>query len=213
MAGELILNEVAQPSTPASGKDGIYMANATLPRLTRVDSAGNVWPIQEMLLCALSSNYTLTNGTAVQKAFNATPNGAITLPASSSWLFEANYLITNTGTTSHTWAVLFGGTASLTSGQLVAQAISNTSNAVGAASAGYTTTLGTAFVVTAASTSVTENVSISLTGVVRINAGGTLIPQVQLSVAPGGVQTMLSNSYIVFTPFGTNTAVALGNWS
>ena len=213
MAGELILNEVSNPSTPSSGKDAIFMANATLPRLTRIDSAGNVWPVQEMFICALSSNYVLANSTSAQAAFNATTNGAITLPASSSYFFEANYIITNTGATSHTWAVLFGGTATLTSGQLVAQAISNTSNAVGTSSVGYTSTLGTAFTVTAASTSTTENVSISLSGIVRINAAGTLIPQVKLSAAPGGTQTMLANSFIMFTPFGSNTATTLGAWS
>jgi hypothetical protein len=210
MAGELILNEVAQPSTPSAGKDSIFMSNATRPRLTRVDSGGNVWSVQEMLLCALASNFTLNSAvTTAQPAFNATTNGAVTLPATSSYLFEANYLITNTGTTSHTWAVLFGGTATLTSGQVAAQAISNAVATVD----GYTTTPGTALVVSAASTSATEALLIALSGVIRVNAAGTFIPQVQLSAAPGGTATMLANSFIALTPLGSNTATTLGNWS
>lgn len=210
MAGELILNEVAQPSTPAAGKDNLYMSSGTLPRLNRLDSGGHVWPIQEMLLCSLASSYTLDSTvTTAQKAFNATTNGAITLPAGSSFLFEANYLVTNTGTTSHTWAVLFGGTATLTSGQFAAQGISNAVATVD----GYTSTPGTALVVSAASTSSTEALSIYLTGVIRVNTAGTFIPQVQLSAATGGVATMLANSYILLTPFGTNTATTLGAWS
>lgn len=215
MAGELILNEVATPSTPASGKDSLYMANATLPRLSRVDSAGNVWPVREMLMCALSANFTLSNVATAQQVFNATANGALTLPAASSYFFEANYLITNTGTTSHTWAVLFGGTATLTSGAMTAVALSTTAAAtMTTALTSYTTTLGTALVVDpAGSTSATENVNIFLTGVVRINAAGTFIPQIKLSAASGVAPVMLANSYITLTPFGTNTATTLGNWS
>jgi hypothetical protein len=213
MAGELKLNEVATPSTPTSGKDAIYMSSETLPRLRRVDSAGTIWPYCETFLTALSADYTLSNVNTAQQAFNASTNGAITLPGSSSYLIEGNYVITNTGTTSHTWAVLFGGTATLTSGQLTATAVSATSSAVAASSTGYTTTLGTAFVVTAASTSATENVSITFYGVARINAAGTFIPQVKLSAAPGGAQKMLANSWIKLTPFGTNTATTLGAWS
>jgi hypothetical protein len=79
MAGELKLNEVATPSTPAAGKDSVYMSSETLPRLRRVDSAGTVWPSCEIFMMALSSDYTLTNSTSAQQAFNATSNGAITL--------------------------------------------------------------------------------------------------------------------------------------
>jgi len=213
LAGELRLNEVATPSTPAAGKDAIYVSSETLPRLRRLDSAGTVWPSADIFMMSLSADFTLSNVATAQAAFNATTNGAITLPGSSSYLLEANYTITNTGITSHTWAVLFGGTATLTSGRITAVALSNTSSAVGAAQIGHTTTLGTAFVVTAASTSATENVNIVLYGTVRINAAGTFIPQLQLSAATGTAAVMKANSYIKLTPFGANTATNLGNWS
>lgn len=220
MAGELKLNEVATPTTPASGKHGIYVSNETLPRLRRVDAAGTVWPSADIFMMALSADYTLTDSATAQKAFNATTNGAITLPASSSYLLEAEYMITNTGTTSHTWATLFAGTATITAldyvvrgrsgatSQLTLAADSSASQSTGAGSLPTT-----ALVATAASTSATENVLLSIRGVVRINASGTFIPQVKLSAGTGGTEKMLRGSFIRLTPFGSDTATNLGNWS
>jgi len=220
LAGELKLNEVATPTTPASGKHGIYVSNETLPRLRRVDAAGTVWPSADIFMMALSADYTLTDSATAQKAFNATTNGAITLPASSSYLLEAEYMITNTGTTSHTWATLFAGTATITAldyvvrgrsgatSQLTLAADSSASQSTGAGSLPTT-----ALVATAASTSATENVLLSIRGVVRINASGTFIPQVKLSAGTGGTEKMLRGSFIRLTPFGSDTATNLGNWS
>ena len=211
--GALTVAEVPTPSSPLAGNDKFYMKNGSLPRFARQDSAGNEWLFEELFMHALSADYTLSDVNTAQKAFNGTANGTITLPGSSAYILEADYTLTNTGTTSHTWAVLFGGTATLTSGRIQAIALSGTSSAMASANIGHTTTPGTAFVVTAASTSATENVNILLKGVVRINAGGTFIPQVQLSAATGGTEKMLANSYFKLTPFGPNTAVSLGPWS
>jgi len=216
----LIFNEGAAPSAPSSGKDALYISNETLPRLRRIDGAGNIWPLTEIFMMSLSADYTLTNNGSAEKVFNATTNGAITLPASSGYLFEAEYLLTNTGTTSHTWAVLFAGTASITALDFIARGRSGaTSQATLAAdsSASQSNAAGslptTALVMTAASTSATENVLISMRGTLRINASGTFIPQIQPSAATTGTAKMLRGSYIRFTPIGSNTATNLGSWS
>lgn len=213
MAGELRLNEVSTPSTPASGKDAIYMTSATPSQLGRVDSAGTVWNYSPVAFISLTSSYTPTmTATTPNQVFNSTTSGQITLPGSQTWQFEAVYLITNTGTTSHTWGVLFGGTATLTSIAYVAQAETATSNALTAVSQIYATA-ATNTVVTAASTSATENVIIKLNGIVRINGAGTFIPEVQTSATPGGTQTILTNSYFLMRQLGSNTNGYIGNWS
>lgn len=220
MAGELKFNAVATPTTPAAGKHGLYISNETLPRLRRVDEAGTIWPSADVLMMALSADYTFTDSSTAQKAFNATANGAITLPGSSSYLLEAEYMITNVGTTSHTWSTLFAGTATITAldysargrsgitSQLTLTADSSASQSTGAGSLPTT-----ALVMTAASTSATENVLLSIRGTLRINAGGTFIPQIKLSAATTGASKMLRGSWIRLTPFGTDTATNLGNWS
>lgn len=220
MAGELRLAEVATPTTPTSGKDAVYMSSEVLPRLRRVDSAGTVWVSADVFAMSLSSDYTFTDSATAQKAFNATTNGQITLPANSGYLLEAEYLITNVGTTSHTWSVLFAGTATLTALDFVARGRSGaTSQLTLAAESSASQSNGagalptTALVMTAASTSATENVLLSLRGTLRINAGGTFIPQVKLSAATTGASKMLRGSWIRLTPLGTDTATNLGNWS
>lgn len=216
----LIVSASAAPSAPSSGKHSIYMSNETLPKLRRMDSAGNIWPIAEILGAWPSPDYTLTDSSTAQKALNIGANGAITLTASTSYILEAEYLITNTGTTSHTWAVLFAGTASLTAldfrargrsgatSQLTLAADSSASQSNGAGA------LPTAaLVMTAASTSATENVLISIAGVLRINTGGTFIPQVKLSAATTGTAKMLRGSYLQLSPLGADTSTNYGIWS
>ncbi len=163
----------------------------------------------------LSANYTLTDVNTAQKAFNASTNGALTLAASTAYEFEGQYLITNTGTTSHTWGVLFGGTATLTSGVMTVHGRSGITSAATLTTdtSAYTTDLTTVLVSTAASTSSTENVILNIRGIARINGAGTFIPQVKLSAATTGTATMLANSFFRIWPIGLNTVTTVGNWS
>lgn len=213
MAGELKLSQVAAPSNPASGKDSIFVSNDTPERVKRVDSGGTVYIFQEHLGIYLASDFTMANVATVQAAFNSPTNGAVTLPTLTAYEFDWQFWLTNTGTTSHTWAILFGGTATLTSGMMVAQAHTAVGNVLGADSSIMSSTLGTALVVTPASTSATENVMVRARGIVRINGGGTLIPQIQASAATGVAPTMKANSFFRMTPIGSNTVASLGNWS
>ena len=76
-----------------------------------------------------------------------------------------------------------------------------TGNVIGAMNAIRGET-GANLVLTAANTVATENIRIRLNGVIRTNAGGTLIPQFQYSAAPGGAPTIRRNSYIRLRPLG-----------
>jgi len=71
----------------------------------------------------------------------------------------------------------------------------------------------TATAVTAASSATDENVIITLRGIMKVNAAGTITPQVQFSTSPGGTALVVSNSYIKFTPLGTSAVASIGNWS
>src|ERR1700757_1391322 len=178
-AGQLILNEVATPPTPAAGKDCIYVSNKALPRQRRIDSGGNIWPSAEILMMSLSADYTLTDSNAAQKAFNATSNGAITLPANSGYLLEAEYLLNSTGTTAHTWAVLFAGTATITALDFIVHGRSGITSAAtltadqSVSQANAAGSLPTTALVCTASQSAADFVILSIRGTLRINAAGT----------------------------------------
>lgn len=171
--------------------------------------------------CCLTADFVATttlDGSTAGAVFNSSTNGALTLAAGTSYFFEELILLTNTGTTSHTWSTLFGGTATFTS-------IAYEVLTAGGATSGVTITtcsalhasVATAVAITAASTSATEQVRARLTGIMRINAAGTVIPQIKASAQPGasgtpGV-TILAGSYFRCWPVGSGTVATVGNWS
>jgi hypothetical protein len=68
-------------------------------------------------------------------------------------------------------------------------------------------------VITAANTSATENLVIRVSGTMRINAGGTVIPQFIYSVAPGGAPTIKRNSFFRMSAIGANTDAKIGSFA
>ena len=170
------------------------------------------------------SNAGLDASTAYQ-VFTSTTNstlstGALSLAAGKTYFFEFMYNLTNTGTTSHTWSTVLGGSASFSagSGYAVTGVTGTTASTPATGSlSGFiaSTTLSTAVVVTAASTSATEQVSITGLGTLVINAGGTVIPQLKASSRPGasgtpGV-TLLAGSF--FRVWEMGSASNVGNWA
>jgi hypothetical protein len=157
------------------------------------------------------NNNTLSDTTSAQAVFSSP--SAIGLAASTAYQFEAVYYITRAaGTTSHTTSVLFNATSALTSIAYVADATTSTGVALTALSRIYGTAT-TGVVVTGASTSATENLVITLRGIIKTNAATTLTPQFQYSAAPGGAPTVLANSYFKLIPLGTSSVISVGNWS
>jgi hypothetical protein len=158
---------------------------------------------------------------AVAAALFTTNNGALTISAGGVYFFEANYYLTNTGTTSHTWATLFGGTATFNAAGTGYQAFGNsgtTANtpATGGLSGFFTgSALSTAVVVTAASTSATEQVAVQLVGTLSCLAGGTLIPQMKASARPGasGTPGVVHKAGSFFRIWQVPVLGTVGNWS
>ena len=162
----------------------------------------------------LAADYLANDSSAAQKVFNIGTSGAgaITLPASTAYFMEATYYITRAvGGTSHTLSTLFAVSSALTGITYTADTTSTTGNTLGAVSRIYGTA-ATAVVVTAASVSTTENITVVIRGIVRTNAATTFTPQIQYSSAPGGAPTVLTNSHIRLTPIGTNSVTFVGNW-
>lgn len=173
---------------------------------------------------ATYNNTGLDTSTAAP-VFTSTTNsgisaGAVTLAAGKTYAFEALYNLTNTGTTSHTWATVLGGAATFSTGsnyQVSATSFGTASTPATGGLSGFiaSTTLSTAVVCTAASTSATEQVSIFMTGTLIVNGAGTVIPQLKASARPGASGTpgviLLAGSYFRIWEMGSANFV--GNWS
>lgn len=165
-----------------------------------------------------TDNNSLLDAATAAAVFRTPTNGTLTVAASTTYMFEAMYYLSNTGTTAHTWSTLFGGTATFTSVAYLASAYTGTtSGATITAMSAAQVAVATAVAVTASSTSATEFCTFWLRGVIRVNAAGTLIPQLKASARPGasgtpGV-TILAGSYFRAWPLGSDTVASVGNWS
>lgn len=164
-----------------------------------------------MLFKALSANATGVDSASAQPWFPSA--GGVTLAANTSYFFEG-YLRTSraAGTTSHSTAILFGGTAVLTN--IVFELVNNTGDTVTAGTiGGVAGESASGITFKAASTSATEQIFLHVTGLVRVNTAGTFIPQFVYSAAPGGAPTILANSYFRLWPEGSGSVVSRGTWA
>lgn len=188
------------------------IASAAYVKATGTGNTGWVAIAPAKLISALTADFTGTDVSTAQPVFSASQD-TLTVDALTSYRFRAEYVITRAaGTTSHTTGVLFGGTATFTSIDGIARASNPTGNVLGAPN-DIQITAATETVVTAANTSATENVRITLDGVMRINGAGTIIPQFKFSAAPGGAPTVKRNSFFECWPIGSNTVAAVGGWA
>jgi hypothetical protein len=161
----------------------------------------------------LNAARTGNNATGAQSIFGV----GVTLAANTVYEFEISMLFSKTaGTTSHTMALGFGGTATLNNifydifdTQAAAQ-LSTTA----ATWAGGSISTAAATVVSGAITSATFFINVLIKGTVSVNAAGTFIPQYTLSAIPGGAYTTNIGSYIKISAIsnsGANTSI--GAWA
>lgn len=161
------------------------------------------------VFAAIQADFTLSAASGAQNCLTAATD-TLTLPGSTSYWMEGQYII-NTGATTHTTAMGFAGTATVTSFEYLATLWSAAANTI-------STTQSTTHVSGVASkvlnaTSTAVYTLIQFRGFVRINAGGTLIPQINFSANPTGTNLMKVGSYIMFSPMGSNTIASIGPWA
>lgn len=159
----------------------------------------------EQLAC-LSASYTLTNSTSAQKLFNATANGALTVLGSTTYEFECLLDITGLSGSAHVISFGFGGTATFTSAMYLA----STSTSSGGAASLFAATAATATAVTASNTGTVLLAVIR--GTLRVNAAGTIIPQVTQGTASAAAVVAAGSQFRAW-PVGSNTVASVGNWS
>lgn len=164
-------------------------------------------------ISVLTTDFTGTNVSTAQPVFSSGQD-VLTVKAATTYQFEAEYQIDNTGTTSRTLSTLFAlaGGASLTSIAYSAET-TNSSNASAPSAVSMTrAAAATAVAVTDAVAAATQN-TVKLKGMIRVNAGGTITPQFKYSAAPGATPTVKANSFFRLWPIGTNIVAAIGPWA
>ena len=187
-----------------------YWLDISGPVVTNI-TAYNATPLVYRLDTALTGNQT----TSPQTVFGV----GVNLAANTVYQFEAVIALSKSvGATTHITSLLFGGTATLNniSYWLQANGLASTSftDLTNNASYEYYVQTAAAFATNSTQAAATSIRLWKIHGTVSVNAGGTFIPQYQLSAAPGGAYTTAPGSYIRLTPIGAaGSNVAVGSWS
>lgn len=176
-------------------------------QFTPATSQTGIIPVMQMV--AIQTAFTLANVATAQNCLTAI-NDTITVSATTSYLVEGFYKII-TGAITHTTAMGFAGMATITNFEYETMLWSAGANVISTTQS-TTQVSGTASKVLNA-TSTALHTLIKFKGILRVNGGGTIIPQITFSANPTGVCTMAIGSYISFTPLGSNIFEAVGNWS
>jgi hypothetical protein len=164
----------------------------------------------DVLMRALDADQTGGNVSTAQNWFPTL--GAVAVEASVVYEMEGLLNVTRAaGATSHTTGLLFAGTATLT--YIAWDAVVGSTDAEANGNANKTSArVATNTQVKGTSTSATEAFSLRLTGMVKINAAGTLIPQFIYSAAPGGAPTIRTGSFFKLSKRGAAFS-AKGTWT
>jgi hypothetical protein len=193
-------------TTPAAGAieyDGTVFYGTT--------NASNRGLSPMVLMCRQDATYTLTSQTAVQKLFNASANGRVTLPLGA-YRFNCQFALTSmSGTTGNSKFSLEVGTAVLGG---VMQAVWGWDMAAGAntaaASGSYALT-ATGLPTTMHTTATTTAQHSYVTGTFEVTTAGTVIPSIALQTAAAAVVGI--GSYFECWQVGSTSMTTVGNWS
>lgn len=159
-----------------------------------------------------AGDFALQTGAGVQSAFPTTGD-VWTLQASTAYFFDGIYYITKTtGSITTALAFALGGGASVTSINYFVEAFNGAADTTvsGATASAVNLTWVDQVASTVINAAATTALAIKFQGIIRMNAGGTVTPQINFS-GTATVPVMKTNSYIRFTPLGSNTVNLLGN--
>jgi hypothetical protein len=203
-------------STPAAGAfeyDGISFYS------TATANQRSVVPGTQFVMTPGLSPYTLSQNTSSQQIFGSPAGGSIALNASTTYMFEGLYIVSNTAAPSaaHSVSLQFALGGSITSISYTADVTTSS----GAPSAGatnmtrtFSTSVGATQITPSGTTTNSELITVVVRGVVRTNAAGSFTPQIRYNTnAPGGTSTVQGNSYFKLIPMGTSSVISVGNWS
>ena len=208
----LVLTSDTLATTPSAGS---IEYSSPILAATPIGTQRGIVPTQQYY--RLDSALAGANVNTAQNIFGV----GVTLSASTVYEFEMVVAFSKSaGTTSHTFSVGFGGTATLNNIAYENALNYNTSAFfTGNNTAGANAYMN--FVQTASASSLVQGLTSAtiffsgvFKGTVSINAGGTFIPQYTLSAAPGGAYTTAAGSYIRIAPIGASGAnTNVGTWA
>ncbi len=156
-----------------------------------------------------SSTFALASGTAVQKLFNVTTSGQVTLQVGA-YEFECLFSLTGLSSVSASFGFALGGGASFTQAWT---SYATKGTATAATTSACQTTYSVANNAALTSGSINTLGQALIRGIIRVTSSGTVIPQINLG-ASSSSGVVAINSYFKASPLGAaSTFGSVGNWS
>jgi hypothetical protein len=202
---------VLQPSTLNTPEAGTLEWDGSQLYFTPLVDQRGVIP--GMQYYRLNSARTGTNASGAQSFLGV----GVTLSSNTVYEFQAMIALSKTaGTTSNNFALLYGGTATVNNIGYFAQFKYNSvfSSVPSTDSFSVFANSTAAAPILTGIAAASGAIALNIRGTVSVNAGGTFIPQYNLSAAPGGAWTTQSGSYFRIYPIdtaGSNTSI--GTWA
>jgi hypothetical protein len=202
-----------------SATAGSFEYNGTIQTFTPLGTQRGIIPNEQYF--RLNSTVVGANALGQQSIFGV----GVTLSANTVYEYEIVFgLSKSAGTSGHTIAFGFGGTATRNNNVFYVQNSSGTtasnnsynlsSSATTASNTGFNSSTFAFFTVTSLTSVASVSYGFLVKGTVSINDGGTFIPQYQLSFAPGGAYTTSIGSYVRIKPIGVSGAnTSVGTWA
>lgn len=163
------------------------------------------------IFACLGADYTLTSSTSVQKLFNVSANGAVTIAVGLYWM-ELDALITTMSATSGNGVFSLAGTAVLANPRLIhSYGLDSTTPATAAALSGAFVQGGTAFTTNTVLAATGTGLGLAVRGIFACTTGGTLIPSFALTTANAAV--VKAGSFFTLEKIGAATDTSRGSWS
>jgi len=186
------------------------IASGTAIKLDQPNPADPITIAQDISISMPTSDVTLSNSSTSAQNLFPSASDTLTVSDNKTYLFEA-MLDIGTGTTTHTKAFGFGGTATFGSCKYMSMLFSGAATTITTTQSTLDVAAATATVLNATSTDVTAK--ILLRGIFRITTGGTIIPQITFSAGPGSTCVLKANSYFKAVPIASDTATFIGAWA
>jgi hypothetical protein len=174
---------------------------------TPIAGARGVSP-STMFAIVPAGGFALGTAAGVQSCFPVASEHWL-LAANTTYLMEGLYHIQKAvNSVEVAMAFGLGSGASVTSIKYYVVGHNSAANVVATAQRScYVTTVAETFITSTSSTHTIHQFK----GILRMNAGGYVTPQISFSADAAGTPTMMENSYIMFTPLGTGTVESVGS--
>lgn len=163
--------------------------------------------LSEQFITLQAANTLATAGPGVRAIFNSPTNGTVTLPGNTTYFFTCHGSITSLSATSGSMSLAFGGTASTT----VLRYCGTASKAAATAATTQFANVGTSASTIITAANITTTAQFFVEGMVVVDTGGTLIPQIAHSVEARPI--IAAGSSFRIWPVGNSTVASVGNWS